>query len=142
MNPVGGPIHLTDDQARQWFVRMVDPGSSTDSYRLIFSEGKRPVGEVSFHRLNPDSMTAEFNIKVASTERGKGYAREAVALFLDYFFIHSGGRVLIDDVALDDQTGWQVLLRLGSEHDPSVQDVVRLRMTQERYEDLHGSAKG
>ena len=52
MKPVGGPIHLTDDQARRWFTRMIDPGSSMDCYRLIFSKEKRPVGEIGFHRLN------------------------------------------------------------------------------------------
>jgi SAM-dependent methyltransferase len=92
--------------------------------------------------LDPDGMTAEFNIKIASTERGKGYAREAMLLFLDYFFNHFEGRVLIDDVALDNCAGQQALLRFGFEHDPTPEEVVRLRMTREQYNDLYGLTKG
>lgn len=29
MKPVGGPIHLTDDQARHWFAKMIKPGNPT-----------------------------------------------------------------------------------------------------------------
>jgi RimJ/RimL family protein N-acetyltransferase len=135
MQPVGGPIHLTDDQAQRWFARMIDPGSPTDCYRLIFCQ-ERPIGEISFHRLDAESMTAGLNVKIASTERGKGYAREAMLQFLDYFFNHFGGRVLIDDVALDNHVGQQALLRFGFEHEPSAERVFRLRMTRERYNDL------
>jgi len=31
-------------------------------------------------------MTADFNLKIAHKERRKGYAKEAMLLFLDYFF--------------------------------------------------------
>ena len=82
-------------------------------------------------------MTAELNIKIASTERGKGYAREALFLFLDYFFNHFGGRVLIDDIALDNYAGQRALLRFGFEHIPSEKEVFRLRMTREQYNNLY-----
>jgi RimJ/RimL family protein N-acetyltransferase len=142
MEPVGGPVHLTDDQARRWFARMVDPGNPTDCYRLIFDPKNQPVGEISFHRLDVDSMTAELNVKVASPERGKGYATEALRLFLDYFFNRFGGRVMIDDVALDNHAGQQALLQFGFEHDPGIKEAFRLRMTREQYNNLYGSADG
>jgi RimJ/RimL family protein N-acetyltransferase len=139
MEPVGGPIHLTDDRAQRWFAKMIDPGSPIDCYRLILAEENRPVGEISFHRLDPDRMTAEFNIKIASKERGKGYARQAMLLFLDYFFNHFGGRVLIDDIALENCAGQQALLSFGFEHDSSAKEVFRLRLTREKYNNLYGS---
>lgn len=46
MKPVGGPIHLTDDQARRWFAQKIDPGSPTDCYRLIFNEENKLIGEL------------------------------------------------------------------------------------------------
>ena len=82
MKPVGGPVFLSDIQAQKQYERMVFPGSSTDCCFLIFNKEKAPVGEIGFHRLNQDNMTAEFNIKIASTERGKGYAGKAITLFL------------------------------------------------------------
>jgi RimJ/RimL family protein N-acetyltransferase len=139
MEPVGGPIHLTDDEARRWFAYMIDPGSATNSYHLILDGENRPVGEVSFHRLDVDSMTAELNIKVAAPEREKGYARDALLLLLDYFFNRFGGRVLTDDVASGNLAGQQALLRLGFEHDPGSQDCFRLRMTREQYNNVYGS---
>lgn len=136
MQPVGGPIHLTVEAARDWFARMVGPGRPTDFYCLIFNEESAPIGEISFHRLDRESMTADFNVKIASARRGKGYAREAMSVFLDYFFNRFGGRVMLDDVALDNQAGQKALLRLGFEHDPSVQDVFRLRLTREQFNAL------
>ncbi len=137
MKPVGGPIQLTESQAQSWFTEMIYPGSPADCYRLIFNEEDQPVGEISFHHLVSDKMTAEFNIKIASTKRGKGYAKEAMILFLDYFFNQIGGRKLIDCVALDNYAGRQALLQFGFEHDPSEKDVFKLQMTRERYNNLY-----
>jgi len=136
MRPVGGPVHLTDEQAEDWFARKIDPGRSTDCYRLILDNENRPVGEISYRHLDVESMTAFFNIKIMHAERGKGYAKEAMQVFLDQFFNQRGGRVMIDDVALDNVGGQQVLLRLGFEHDPSTGEVFRLRMTRERFDGL------
>jgi RimJ/RimL family protein N-acetyltransferase len=140
MQPVGGPVLLSDNQARRWFAKMIDPGNPTDCYRLIVNEENRPIGEISFHRLD-SNRAAEFNIKIASTERRKGYAREAMLLFLDYFFNHLGGRVLIDDVALGNHAGQRALLQFGFEHDSSAKDMFRLSMTREQYNQLYGSTE-
>lgn len=87
---IGGPILLTDKRAEQWFRRMIQPGRPTDYYCLIFVEGDRatpihqayrPVGAISYHRLDFSTMTANFNLKIASSERGKGYAYLAMHLF-------------------------------------------------------------
>ncbi len=136
MAPVGGAIQLTDEKASQWYARMVDPGRPTDCYCLIFSEGNRPVGEISFHRWDAERLTAGLNLKIASTDRRKGYARAAMLLFLDYFFNQFGGQVLTDDVALDNEAGQQALLEFGFEHDPTVEDVFMLRMTRQRFNTL------
>lgn len=71
MQPVGGPVYLSNEQASDWFTRMIRPGNSTDCYRLIFTGQNKPIGEISSHNLDSASMTAEFNIKIASAERGK-----------------------------------------------------------------------
>ena len=140
MKPVGGPIHLTDDQARGWFARIVDPGSRTDCYRLIINEEGQPIGEISFHRLDAETMTAEFNVKIVGQERGKGYGRQAMARFLNHFFNDFGGRMMVDDVGLDNHRGQEVLLKFGFEHDPRVEEVFRLRMTREQYDSLYGGS--
>jgi RimJ/RimL family protein N-acetyltransferase len=134
MSPVGGPVTLSDEETRQWFARMVDPGSPIDFYCLILDERNQPVGEISFHRLDRAQMEANFNVKIAAPFRGQGYAREAMVVFLGHFFHRLGGRAIVDDVALSNEAGQQALLRFGFEHDPSVTDVFRLRMTREWFE--------
>jgi RimJ/RimL family protein N-acetyltransferase len=133
MEPVGGPVLMTEEQARSWYARKVEPGSPVDCYQLILNEENLPVGEVGFHHLDLQTMTASFNIKVAAAERGKGYAREAMLLFLDYYFHELGGQTMVDDVALDNSVGQEALLRFGFEHDPVPEKVFRLRMTRQRY---------
>jgi RimJ/RimL family protein N-acetyltransferase len=137
MGPLGGPIHLTDEQAKRWFTLMIDPGSPTDCYRLIFNHRNEAVGEISFHEFNPDDQTAEFNIKIASTHQGKGYAKKAMIVFLDYYFNQFGGHLLVDDVASDNFRGQNVLLNFGFEHDADIKNVFRLKMTQGRYNELY-----
>ena len=82
-------------------------------------------------------MIAEFNIKIASTNQGKGYAWRAMILFLDFFFNQLGGHLLVDDVASDNFRGQNVLLNFGFEHDANIKSVFRLRMTREHYNDLY-----
>ena len=137
MRPVGHAFDLTDQQAHEWFTGAINPGSPEGCYLLIFTKQGQPVGEISFHRLHRSSMTAELKLKIAHKERRKGYAKEAMLLFLDYFFNSLKGRVLVDDVALDNRAGQQALLSFGFEHDPKVKDVFGLLMTRERYNTLY-----
>lgn len=139
MEPVGGPIQLTDDQALDWFQRIVDPGSPAALYRLIFNEDQQPVGEVSFHQFDPKTGTAMFNLKISSPERGKGYARAAMCIFLNSYFNEHGGHIMLDDVALDNLRGQEVLLQFGFVHDPSKEDVFRVFITEDRFNQLYGS---
>lgn len=138
MKSLGGSVHLTDEQSQHWFAKVIKPGNPSDCYRLIFNEKDEPVGEISFHRLNPVSMTAELNVKIASRRQGNGYAKKAMLLFLDFFFDQVGGRIMVDDVALDNHRGQLALLGFGFEHDPQVDDVFRLFLTRERYNNLYG----
>lgn len=132
MAAVGGPCEMPEDRARDWYARMVEPGCREDCYCLIFSEHQQPVGEVSFHRLDAN-MHATLNIKVLASERGKGYAREALPVFLDFFFNRVGGRCMADDVALDNLAGQQLLLGFGFEQDPLRKDVCLLCMTRGKF---------
>ena len=123
MKAVGGPIHLDDKQATSWFRKMIDPGGNTDYYRLILNKENDPVGEISFHRLAMKTMTAEFNIKIAHSHRGKGYAKEAMVIFLDHYFNELDGRVLVDKLAMENVHGQRVLLNFGFEHEPDGEEV-------------------
>jgi RimJ/RimL family protein N-acetyltransferase len=133
MRPVGGPVHLTDDQALEWFQRVIDPGGQRDHYRLIINEKQRLLGEVSCHQFDPRSGSAMFNLKVLSSERGKGYARAAMQSFLTTFFNELGGSIMLDDIALENLRGQDVLLQFGFVHDPSHKQFYRVYLTKEHF---------
>lgn len=139
MAEVGGPVHLTEEQAQKWYARMVSPGSQTDRYFLIFNNDDQPVGEISFHRYDLSTDTAEFNIKIEHCHRGQGYAQKAIPLLLKYFFFDFGGKVMCDPVALDNQPGQKALIKLGFRQDASRQDACYLKMTKEEFISIYGN---
>lgn len=133
MKEVGGPILIAGEQARRWFERMVNPGSDGDRYFLIINRENIPVGEASFHRFDPGTKTAQFNIKVGADHRGQGYGRAAAGLLLEYFFLDFGGEIMEDPIARDNTGGRQLMLGLGFLHDPSFTDVFMVRLTKTTY---------
>jgi RimJ/RimL family protein N-acetyltransferase len=125
---------------------MVQSGLPTDYYCPIFVEGDRatlrhqdpcPVGEISHYNLDLNTMTANFNFKIVSSERGNGYAPNAMHLFFDDFFNQRGGQILVDDLALQNHRGQQLLLKFGFEHDASRSDVFRLMLTRAQFNRLY-----
>ena len=134
MRPVGGPVLLADGEAAAWYARMVDPGRATDCYCLIRLLDGTPVGEISFHRLNPDEMSADLNAKVLASARGRGIAREALRRFLDFFFREFGGRALNDTVAPGNAAGQAALAALGFRLLGREPHRVTFRMTPADYE--------
>ena len=137
MRPLGGPVTLTDEQAECWFTRMIDPGDEHNLYCLIFDEQNTPIGEVSFHRMDWGTMTADFNIKIIASRRRQGYGNEAMRLLLDYFFYPVGGQLMLDDLALNNLSGQAVLRRFGFEHDPSIKEHYRMFLTREKFRQLY-----
>jgi RimJ/RimL family protein N-acetyltransferase len=55
MRPVGGPVVLTNEEAKDWFARKIDPGNPSDCYRLIMNQQGCPVGEISYRDLDPET---------------------------------------------------------------------------------------
>jgi RimJ/RimL family protein N-acetyltransferase len=139
MRAVGGPVDLSEDQALRWYERVVDPGRGTDGYCLIRLLDATPVGEISFHRLDPRRMAADLNIKVLASMRGRGLGREAMRRFLEYFFDEFGGRLLADDLAPGNAAGQAALARFGFRRVPSTGDAVRFELTDTEFRKTAGS---
>jgi hypothetical protein len=91
MAAVGGPIILTDDQAKHWFERMVQPGSATDHYCLILTGANGPVGEISYHRLDKSTMTADFKHQDCQPRPGTGLCQGGHGLVSGGFLYPSAG---------------------------------------------------
>jgi RimJ/RimL family protein N-acetyltransferase len=140
MAPVGGTVEFSDEKMARWFTRMVDPGNPADCYCLIFNKEDEPVGEVSFHRWNPESKTAGLNIKVLACQRGKGYGKDALGIFLAYFFGPLGGLTLTDDVGLHNLIGQRLLSHFGFQSDSGRKDVCMMCLTKEMFISKYGDS--
>jgi RimJ/RimL family protein N-acetyltransferase len=140
MRPVGGPILLSDDEAERWYARVVDPGRGADCYCLIRLLDDSPVGEISFHRLEPQRMAADLNLKVMASARGRGFGREAGHRFLDYYFNSFGGRLLADNLAPGNALGQAAIAGLGFRQVLGPSDVVRFELTAGEFRQLSGQS--
>ena len=142
MEAVGGPIVLEERQAGEWFARMVDPGSATDCYFLICRGSSGPIGEVSFHRWDAGARSADLNIKIHARFRGQGNAREALSLFLRFYFQNTPADSLADHVARENLPAQQFLRGFGFRHDPSRSDVHRMVLTRSEFVRRNPTANG
>lgn len=133
MAPVGGPHLLAEEETEGWYARMVNPGDSTGCCCLIFNQEDIPVGEVSFHGWVQQERSARLNIKVLAAHRGHGYGKDALRTFLTFFFGSVGGRVITDNVGLENQGGQRLLRSTGFEQDTGFSDVCMLIMTNEMH---------
>lgn len=146
MAAVGGPYPLPKEKFDSWFAYAVNPGNPTSCYCLIFKQDDTPIGEISFHQWDPKDRSAVLNIKVMAKFRGHGYGADALKTFLGWFFRQAGGLKIIDDVAMENERGRQLLESIGFEpvtdrnpaHDCKAADVCMLDMTKERFTIKYG----
>ncbi|GAG46360.1 unnamed protein product, partial [marine sediment metagenome] len=69
------------------------------------------------------------------------YARDALGVFLGYFFGEFGGEVMIDNLALDNRGGRHLMAALGFRHDAERTDVYQMRLTKRMFTALHQKAR-
>ena len=133
MEAVGGIVQWDMTRLKAWYRERIDPGGFSDCYFLIFKEDLIPIGEVSFHRWNPEQRSADLNIKVLAKHRGNGYGSEALALFLKYFFETVEGELLVDDLYHSNKLGRNLMESLYFIHDPEFQEAYRMTMSRNHY---------
>ncbi|WP_427339829.1 GNAT family N-acetyltransferase [Caloranaerobacter sp. DY30410] len=136
MKDVGGVVSFPKERRKDWYKKMVKPTDGKNFYCLIYNFENQPVGEVSFHRYDDDSKTAEFNIKIQSKFRGRGYAKEAMKLMLEYYFYEFNGQVMLDNVT--SISGQQALNNFGFETVLKTDNSILFKMTKERFKNIYG----
>lgn len=131
MVDVGGVVAFPAEKRETWYRRMVNPTDGKNFYCLIYTLDGIPVGEVSFHRFDEEEKKADFNIKIQSKYRGKGYGKEAIGLILSYYFYDFGGQVIYDDVI--NEKGQRALNSFGFEIVSKTDNEVLYKMTKEGF---------
>ena len=138
MKDVGGAVVFSSDRKPGWYKKMVNPTDGKNFYCLVYNYENNSLGEVSFHRFNDETRTADFNIKIQYKYRNRGYGKEAIKLMLDYYFYEFGGQVMLDDVI--NINGQQALLKFGFEVVSKSSDCIYFKMTKEHYDNIKRNA--
>lgn len=134
MKEVGGAVVFKKERYQDWYQRMINPGDGKNHYCLIYNNQNKVVGEVSFHRFDKICKMADFNIKIYDHHRGKGYAKEAMTLMMDYYFNEFGGDVLRDEVS--NEKGQCTLSNFGFEMIMKTEQGLLFEMTKTRFKSL------
>ena len=99
MQDVGGIQELSEDRYESWFKKVIVDEKQKNKYYLIFDKKENKcLGEVSFHRYDIGTKTAQLNIKVKKEYRDKGVGSRAIGLLLEYYFTEWKGEVMEDAV--------------------------------------------
>ncbi len=131
---VGGPFKLKDKE--QFFKSMIYPGNRLNKYFLIYDKEDTKVGEISFRKVEEHSKKAMFNVKIKWEYRGKGYAKAAMDLILNYYFNQYGGEVMEDSIAIENKNAQRIFLVYGFEHVSTNEEEFLVRLTKERFNKL------
>lgn len=84
---VGFPYPVTLDTEREWIRTLYPPGPRHNVYLAIREkESSTFLGYLSARNIDAIHRHADFGIILLERYRGKGYAKEAMVLFLDYLF--------------------------------------------------------
>jgi RimJ/RimL family protein N-acetyltransferase len=112
MAAIGGVQPCSAAEYARWFESVLVKHAGANCYFLAFS-GNDCVGEVSFHRFDRETGTAELNVKTKAAWRGRGIGHRALRFILAVFFNDWGGREMRDTVRETNDLGRKTLLNFG-----------------------------
>ena len=61
-------------------------GENDEYFFVIEDKAGKPVGSISSNSVNKTDGTFRYGIAIMESERNKGYAKEALRIFLNYYF--------------------------------------------------------
>ena len=130
------------------FLRTAEKKGRTDL--TILADGERVVGSLNLYDVDKRAGTFQISSFISESERGKGYAKSALLLLLDYAFcelrLHKyNARILSGNTAsraLHESIGCkhEGTLRDMFYHKGGYIDVEWWGMTEDEYRKLHGGA--
>lgn len=84
---VGNPRTVTLQEQMQW---MEKAKSEVNTIRFIVERDGSPAGTVIISNIDHSNLTANINIKLKKTARGKGVGKQSIKLALKYCFENVG----------------------------------------------------
>lgn len=134
MKDVGGVILLPEDKYIEWHENMIIKGKDRNRYFLIIDkESSNCLGEISFHRYNINTKTADLNIKILKRFRGQGKAKESLDLLLDFYFNTFKGLIIQDHIGINNINGLNVLINYGFEEKYRNDEEILIELTKSKF---------
>jgi len=81
------PLPQSDEAVRRWAEAESARRPEGDGFRFVIEDGAgRVVGDLTTHHCDPRAGTFAYGVTIARAHRRRGYAAEAIALVLRYYF--------------------------------------------------------
>ena len=81
------PFPITELNEKDWYAGMVGSTDNSTVYFTITGKDDKPLGFISLRKINYINRNCHLGIVIGeSTDRGRGYGREAMELILNYAF--------------------------------------------------------
>jgi RimJ/RimL family protein N-acetyltransferase len=127
------PTVITMDGHSTWFERYQELDNDFIFIILAKELENLPVGQISLYRINWDTKTAEFGRLMigASRARGKGLAKEATHLLLNYGFNVMGLKEIILEVKQDNEAAIAIYRTTGFRETSRENDLVIMSVRAE-----------
>ena len=134
MHDVGGIHELPFEKYQNWFSKMFEEKKKGNKYFLIFDADRHTcLGEISFHRYDPKTQKAMFNIKIKAESRNKGVAFQAMDMLFGYYFNQWKGKIIEDAVWEKNKNGLEKLKNYGFQEVRREEDGIVLELDRERW---------
>jgi RimJ/RimL family protein N-acetyltransferase len=78
-------------------------------------------------------MSAGFNIKIQASQRGNGYAKEAMTIFLDYCFRFLNIQEITDEIAMNNTISQKLFIDYGFTHYPDLSEHFWVSLKKEEF---------
>lgn len=137
MKDVGGVILIPNDKYIKWYEKMIIKGKGRNRYFLIIDKvSNKCLGEISFHRYNIDTKTADLNIKILKKFRGQGKAKESLDLLLDYYFNTFKGSIIQDQIGINNINGLNILINYGFVEKYRNNEEILIELTKSKFNEI------
>ena len=139
MLAAGGAYNVKTEDFDPLFSILRKEDESVNNHFVIETKDKL-IGDISIRKFKESVGVAQIDLKIDHSERSKGYAKEALALYLDYFFNNIKGNEIVFELWLVNYFAQHKLKEYGFVPTFVMEDSNIMTLSKENY--FNSSLKG